>query len=219
MILPDNFFSPKPNYIKSIELDDYRWEFFVTKLKSIMLEYEPNFDLTEELSQIYRDLLLYFLGSNQSKYDLSKGLYIYGDPGCGKSLMLQYVFKRFTSYIGVNSYRIAQSVDICRDMQNNGLLSVSNYVLSHNNKPYVLYVDDFGAGNLKINYFGTPVDVFSELIVNRYPYFVRDGTLTHFSSNVKPSDFITVFDDRIASRMAEMVNMVYVPKYDYRRKN
>lgn len=211
-----NFLEPKQRYLKSININPQKWDDMVMSIKQIIKLYEPGFVFTEELTDIYRDVLLYFLGNSQSKYDLNKGLYFYGSAGCGKSLILQYVFKQFTANLGVNSYRVVQSVDIAQNVQKNGLQVIQDYVVASKDKPITLYIDDFGAGNIKINHFGTPIDIYSELIVNRYPYFARSGVLTHFSSNLPPASFKDTFDDRINSRMAEMVNLIFMPPIDYR---
>jgi DNA replication protein DnaC len=212
------FERPVPRYIRAVNLTQEIWDKQVATLKSIIREHEPRFEYTEELAAIHKNMLLYFLGNSRSEYDLNKGLYVYGDPGCGKSLLMQYVFKQFTAVLGVNSYRVAQSIDIVRKTQKNGLLSIQEYVKADNKNPIVLLIDDFGAGNRKVNNYGTTVDVFSELVVNRYPYFSKHGIVTHFTSNIQPADFKKEFDDRVSSRMAEMVNTVYLPKKDYRRE-
>lgn len=217
MIIPD-FRQPMPRYIKETDISGDKWFQCVDVLKQIIKQNEPKFEFTDAIADVYRNLLLYFHGNANSKYDLNKGLFIYGKPGCGKSLILQYVFKQYTFNLGVNSYRVVQSVDIVRDIQKNGLNCIEKYVLSDSGNPITLYIDDFGAGNLKINHFGTVVDIFSELIINRYPYFSRYGTLTHISSNIVPEKFKDVFDDRIASRMAQMCNIINIQSVDYRRK-
>lgn len=211
-----NFLEPKQRYLTSINLNPQIWEDMVMSIKQIIKSFEPSFIFTEELTEIYRDVLLYFLGNPQSKYDLNKGLYFYGAAGCGKSLILQNVFKQFTANLGTNSYRVVHSVDIASKVEKYGLQTIHDYVLAPNDKPIILYIDDFGAGNVKINHYGTVIDIYSELVVNRYPYFAKNGTLTHFSSNLAPASFRDTFDDRINSRMAEMVNIVFMPKIDYR---
>mgnify|MGYP002507815682 CR=1 FL=1 len=218
MKIDNAFFSkPVPRYMQTIPLNQESWDIHVGNLKTIIKEHEPHFEYTDELGEVHKNMLLYFLGNSRSEYNLNKGLYVYGSPGCGKSLLMQYVFKQLTGFLGVNSYRVAQSIDIVRDFQKNGLQTIEKYIKSDNGKPIIYLIDDFGAGNRKVNNFGTTVDVFSELVVNRYPYFSKQGIITHFTSNIQPIDLKKEFDDRVSSRMAEMVNMVYLPSKDYRR--
>lgn len=212
-----NFNQPKQRYIKTINISSETWIAHVEYLKKIVSEYEPNFNWTSDIVEIYKNTLLYFLGNSNSIYDLDKGLYFYGNPGSGKSLILQYVFKQYTRILGINSYRVVSSSDIAQSVQKNGLVAINNYVESYNQNPIVLYVDDFGAGNAKINNYGTVVDIFTELITNRYPNFARQGILTHFSSNIRPSEIEDVMDARISSRMSEMCNLIFMPSIDYRK--
>lgn len=217
MNIPD-FNKPKERYLKTINLTSEQWESHVYYLKKIIIDYEPNFKWSEELAEIYKNTLLYFLGDDRSIYDINKGLFFYGDTGCGKSLILNNVFKTYTTLLGVNSFRVWSTIDIIKRIQKNGLLAINEFVSSDNYKPIVMYIDDFGAGNSKINNYGTTIDVFIELITQRYPNFSRYNTLTHFSSNVKPSEFESKFDARVSSRMAEMCNLIYMPKIDYRKQ-
>ena len=182
-----NWNKPQERFIKTINVTAEQWDAHVDYLKSIIKHHEPMFEWSDILVKIYKNTLLYFLGNERSEYDLNKGLYFYGDTGCGKSLILSYVFKEYTRILGANSYRVVSTIDIIKNVQKNGLSAISNFVEAENHKPIVLYVDDFGAGNTKINNYGTVIDVYTELITQRYPHFSRQNILTHFSSNIMPS--------------------------------
>lgn len=213
-----NFNQPQQRYIKTINLTREQWDANVDYLKKLIAEFEPRFEWNEQLTDIYKNTILYFLGNSQSKYDLNKGLYFYGDTGCGKSLILTSVFKQYTRILGVNSYRVVSTTDIIKSVQKNGLFAINEFIESDSHKPIVLYIDDFGAGNSKVNSYGTVIDVFTELVTQRYPYYSRHNTLTHFSSNIMPSEFEERFNARISSRMSEMCNLIYMPQIDYRKR-
>lgn len=213
-----NWNKPQERFIKTINVTAEQWDAHVDYLKSIIKHHEPMFEWSDSLVKIYKNTLLYFLGNERSEYDLNKGLYFYGDTGCGKSLILNYVFKEYTRILGANSYRVVSTIDIVKNVQKNGLSAINNFVEAENHKPIVMYIDDFGAGNTKINNYGTVIDVYTELITQRYPHFSRQNILTHFSSNIMPSEFEERFNARISSRMAEMCNLVYMPAIDYRKK-
>lgn len=210
------FYQQQERYIKPVRIDANHFKIHADYLQKIIAEHEPNFKWTDQLVDIYNNTLLYFLGNDRTKYDLSKGLYFYGDVGSGKSLILNYVFKQYTRILGVNSYRVVSTIDLVAKVQKYGLCAINEFVVSDNDKPIVMYIDDFGAGNSKINNYGTVIDVFTELITQRYPNYVRNNTLTHFSSNIMPSEFNEKFNARIASRMEEMCNLIYMPQIDHR---
>ena len=206
-----------PNrYIQEINDVAENWDKYNTLVNLIISQNEPRFQWSDELVELYRNTTLYFLGNRATIFDLNKGLYIHGSPGSGKSLILRFIYKFFTGRLGVNSYRVVLHSDIIQNATKNGIIAINDYVRT-NDKPITLLIDDFGAGNRHISNYGNQIDVFTELIALRYNDFKRYGTLTHITSNIKPHDIKTEFDERISSRLSEMCNRVKFPNIDHRK--
>ena len=73
--------------------------------------------------------------------------------------------------------------------------------------------DDLGAENIGSHY-GTKADVMGEIIQSRYEV----GARTFFTTNLNFDELRKTYDERVASRLAEMCNWVNMGiNEDYRR--
>lgn len=169
---------------------------------------------SNELKKIYKNALLYFRGDERSEWDLSKGLFIHGGTGSGKSIFFE-IFKRYTAKLNHNSFIKSKQTVIVSEVGNKGIIALDKYIKSR--IPVILYIDDFGSANSVIQHYGNEFDVMDELIQARYDEFIKSGAITHVTTNVKPGDFKTKFNERITSRMNQMFNVIKFPDKDYRR--
>jgi len=67
--------------------------------------------------------------------------------------------------------------------------------------------DDLGAEH-PIKYYGNECNVMAEILLSRYDLFVRNGILTHITTNLSASELELLYGSRVRSRLREMFNLV-----------
>jgi DNA replication protein DnaC len=194
-----------------------------TRLITMIAEnIEPKFKYSEQDKKIFKLLLLYFTGNSRfleyykeiygKEGSLSKGLFIVGGVGTGKSLIFK-IFKEYTrKTLHVNSFKYYNVNEIIDNVNISGkeyLRQFSDNLIDRNQaNPYTIYIDDIGASNEDINHFGTKTNVIEELFSLRYNVFLKYRKLTHMSSNLYPKDLSAKYDVRIVDRIIEMFNVI-----------
>lgn len=165
---------------------------------------ENTFDYFE-IKEILKNLLLYFTGNNECKYNLNKGLMFYGNVGTGKSLLFK-IFKEYTmNILQSNSFQLFDMQEIISNCEINGIEELSEFGMKY---PKPIYIDDFGCTNDEINHYGTKYNITEELLLMRYNVYRRFNKLTHISTNKTPEKLSKIFDIRIIDRMVEMFNLI-----------
>jgi len=207
----DGFKRPSP--LKRIPFTDYA---VVEKgIINLGLMYEPKFEITKNNDLAYRKLAHFFTGNEMPDLDLTKGIYIYGNKGSGKTLAMK-IMKDFTKeIIRNNGFKFYNATEIKQGVTDikDAYWAVLNYL---DGKPTTVFVDDIGTGYDEINTFGTKFNVTEALISERYIHFMRESRFLHVTSNISPLYFQTTYDERIVSRMNEMFNFIEISGPDYR---
>lgn len=172
--------------------------------------------LTEETKVILSLLLSYFTGSEQfvEKYkaiykqegSLSKGIWLFGSVGSGKTVIMKTMQSYCTQIIKVNGFHFKNEIDIVSDVQTSGNDGLEFYTYNYGS-PNTLCIDDFGSNNERVKYFGNDISVLTNIMTIRYNIFVNNRKLTHVSTNKSPADLMD-YDVRILDRFCEMFNII-----------
>lgn len=128
------------------------------------------------------------------KGDLFKGLIIQGNPGTGKTLLMQAVSEILMRNCA-KSLRIINSNTIVRDY-----LSGNQEAINSLQKGLVC-IDDLGSEPANVMIFGTTVSPVSEVIAGRY----AAGRITFATTNLKASEIASTYSIRIDERVKEMM--------------
>ncbi len=177
---------------------------------------------TEEYFQFLGDFTRYFYGiainpGIDSKFDLSKGLYVFSPPGTGKSTVF-YAMKTTLALLKAKGVPVkvelkpltalelgAKIVDMFRDKSINFL-----ELVKYN------YIDDFMRENIdgRLTVYGTKIIPAVTYIENIYRYRQR----IFITSNFPPQHLLTFSDDlyHAVSRIYEMCNVVKINAEDFR---
>ena len=172
---------------------------------------DPSFNvkLNEQQIETIRGLVAYFSG-NKSQFDLKKGLYIYGNVGSGKSMLMKCLFEfaYLTDYeFSLTNFQIEMS-QIKEDVNRPYL-----HTLVSNNRCF----DEVGFGTSKVQRYTNKVDVFEEVMYARHIRFDKYRQKTFVVSNLPPSLFAEDLDPRMADRIAAMMQEVpYFSDESYR---
>lgn len=166
-----------------------------------------SFLFRENLKDVYNDIFCWCLMLDSGRLDPSKGLWLYGNIGTGKSTMLEIV-KAFCREVrppktdgNPYSFRISNAVDVCSDFQANGFIGIETYVQSDWQA-----FDELGSEPKFVGYYGTPQNVFQYILQRRYDR--RHSSTTHITTNLSPAQIAERYSERIYDRCKEMFNFV-----------
>lgn len=183
----------------------------------------PEMELTNENKKVIKQLAYYFsnderFNNSKNQYDLKKGIYLFGDVGVGKSILMESFRKatldfsipkpKFYEDIRFMSYNWREISEKIRNNISGVIEDYSNSKLNSGAKNYPrnYYFDEFKS-TPKLQTYGSPVDL-NDILLNRYNHFQRDGIKTHLSTNLNPHDLVDFMPKELLSRMAEMFNFI-----------
>lgn len=186
----------------------------------------PGFRLPESDKPLYNDIFQWCIMNPAGRYNPSKGLFIWGDIGVGKTSILRIV-KEFCRIPGIRppkslgvgyelgmpySFAIISVHRILSDYQRR-----AESLDDHSANPY-LAIDDIGAEAKEVNRFGTVKNVIDELIQLRYERFCADREFTtHATANIAPDQIASHYSERTFDRCIEMFNFVEMRGYSRRQ--
>lgn len=172
---------------------------------------------------IFRGLLSYFAGDNDSPYPLHRGIYLFGRFGAGKTLLMQTMQQllrlaedkllKAGADFTPRSFSTCPAKDIAFEMQRQG--SVESL------RPYMggrRLFDDLGNEDEK-KVYGNQVNAMAEILLARYHSWQACGLVSHCTSNLPPHQCAEVYGERIGSRVFELFNHVFLPGEDKRRSS
>lgn len=139
-----------------------------------------------------------------------KGVVLYGGTGTGKTLILELIMrlihpqdpKRF-----IKAYCLDQIIEF----------NTTGHDIFMKNRDKNVWFDDLGAEG-KGYYYGDKFEVFERMIQIRYDLF-RNGILTHFTTNLTPTEIKVRYGERTWSRLSEMCEHIIFDGEDKRTKD
>lgn len=186
----------------SIEELNKRREIFLEKA----YQYEPDFIIDEANRDVINNLFLYF-NEIPGKYNLNKGLWLYGDIGTGKSSLL-FIFSELKKQL-FDGFKIHICSKVSNDYAINGDLDKYTY----NEKGYLgipvnMCFDELGRESIPANYFGQKLNVMQHILHIRYSLWQSNGVKTFVTTNDDPASIESKYGDFIRDRIREMFNVV-----------
>ena len=179
---------------------------------------------TERQREVVQAVIRYAIGDKTGPLSLRKGLYIHGDYGRGKTLLLRVLRDALqAAYVGiyikdqdqripaanVRPYTMTTYERIVDDVQQAGKTNIiKQYTLAD------YCIDDLGyIEESKLNLYGTKVDLVSKIVkVMHNTYMQRRHTaqyrVYHFTSNLDPDRMTELHSEGTYSRLSEMCNII-----------
>lgn len=171
------------------------------------------FVIDETNKNVFGSLCLYFTGDARSKLDLTKGIFLYGPVGCGKTEIMKWFRHNPT-----NSYSMFDAIEVAAQFTKYGHDSIFRYKnLIESSDTFKTFgqthvgvcFDDLGT-EVDKKHYGNESNVFADIFLTRY----RNKDLhckTHFTTNLNTNDIEERYGLRVRSRMREMVNLLEFP--------
>lgn len=184
------------------------------------------FKMTDWNKKVIGDLCLYFAGEKAFEdrgdgYSLQKGILLSGNPGSGKShLMSAFRQSPHVSYKNVTCKSIAEKYRTGWESEGIDTLAYYSYVLQANgDQPYAQVqlgycFGDLGTEEEKKNY-GNAMNVMEHIIFQRYENKL-DFNMTHFTTNLNPTEIETMYGSRVRDRLKEMCNQIVLEGPSFR---
>lgn len=176
----------------------------------------PSFVVRDGMKPLLNDLLLWCL-SAPGRLDPSKGLWLWGDIGSGKTTML-HVILRFCRIVrpadaegNPYGFRISNAIEVCSGYQRKGYDGIQTYIDSRRQA-----FDELGSETIPTGYYGNTENVFQYILQRRYDR--RHTSFTHVTTNLSVDQIAEVYGARIYDRCKEMFNFVPMRGATFRKK-
>jgi len=169
------------------------------------------YQMTESLKTIIPGLLRYFIADPESPFPLEKGLFLYGQPGCGKTFLMQCLSSFTALYSPFRHFEFVSVPRIHADAISSGHADFAPHFQLDR------CFDDVGFHNDTLSIFGNRVKPLEVIMTERYNRHDRYGQLTHFTSNLDPRNLATMFDQRVYDRCLQMFHPVQVGGQSFRK--
>ncbi len=154
----------------------------------------------EEQARAIRNLIAYFSG-NPCELDQTKGIYLYGNVGSGKSMLMR-MFAEFTAGTSFEFYYTDFEIEL-------------SLIKADANRPYLENLrqsnrcfDEVGMSSAEVNRYGNHADVLNEVIYHRNYRFTTYRQKTHIVTNISPADISQILNERNVSRAGAMMQPV-----------
>jgi len=184
---------------------------------------KKSIEIDDHNEWIVKMLCSYFTGDKRfedvGNYSLQKGIYLFGNPGVGKTFLMQmFSQNQIASYSMVSARTIEaefSKAKTTKDSDEGGETEISYY--SHiieipmNGNPYGherlgLCIDDIGTETMGKHY-GKEKNVITEVILNRYDNRLAHK-MTHVTTNLNAEEIEQRYGSRVRDRMREMFNIL-----------
>lgn len=178
----------------------------ICQAKSAVINKE--FIVDEYNRAIIQDLIKYFIGDPECKYDLNKGLLLIGDVGRGKTYLMS-VMKAFAdaAEIRFRQFNFHTCADIADEVEESGNGAMRRYF---NDKKDICF-DDLGQESTTVKRYGNDLNVMERILTKRYANFVNGKCITHITTNLSREEIEQYYGSRVSDRFNEMFNDVFFP--------
>lgn len=175
---------------------------------AILEERGRKWEIEDCQKEIVESLVKYFINDPTGRLDNSKGLYLWGDVGRGKTFLFE-VMKVFADAVPITAKRFRMVS--CAEIADKLLWArgESGQQMSDYHQGGWMF-DDLGNEPGAIKSYGNEVQVMERLLVARYSKFTNGLCLTHVTSNDTPDELLQKYGTRLSDRAKEMFNFVFL---------
>lgn len=183
----------------------------------------PGFRVATAYRNVLLTLLAYFSDDQsecqQRGISLTKGLFLMGPIGCGKTTLM----KLCAAFFATKTFRIVPARKISQQFAREGYTALlrygsQSYRIKHlgygpvirYDQPITYCLDDIGV-EPQAKHFGNEGNVIADVLLDRYEEFVSRGMITHVTTNLNTEELQQRYHERVRSRLREMSNLIRFP--------
>lgn len=184
------------------------------KIINIGRDIIPDFEIKDIDIENYQKLYLYFTRNeakcNEYGIDIKKGLWIFGDVGCGKTIAMK-VFQDFCGYnqhLGSRRFSMYWFQKVKKDYEDKERRKYFTESYGYDAKKDICFDEFLKRANIKD--FGIIENIAEMIIDERYERFMNDGFITHITTNYPPTYVAEnkLLDVRTLDRCTQMFNII-----------
>jgi hypothetical protein len=190
------------------------WAFFKARayeLRAIKGEPEFWWQFTDEQREVVANLIRYFVNDPACPWSLTKGVFLYGSLGVGKTEIMR-ILSRWAENEGIPKLFHFVSLSQVYDRAQTD----KEYDPIQENVQFDRCFDEIGFKTGTVNRFGNDIDITETILAQRYDRNRRYGQITHIISNLDTNDLIKAISPRIFDRLHELCTGVRYPGKSHR---
>jgi len=164
------------------------------------------FVFSQAQGEVIGKLIRYFINDRTCGLDLTKGLFVHGVPGCGKTEIMR-ILATFTE-----QSELAKAF-VFSDMSEiyAGAIADKNSDPITPNIQFDRCFDEIGLKVGEVNLYGNNIDINESIIYARYNRNRKFGQLSHFVSNHSSEKMLSLLTARVYDRMRDLCQAVEYP--------
>lgn len=204
--------NPK-DLIQKVEIESIGKSVLWDEFKKVSQEHlgKP-FELNDQNKNVVFTILRYFSGVEDfdsdgvviNKASQEKGLLVFGTYGVGKTVLFDILRKVGLNLFKSYNYKRLQMPGIsCGNFVQLYMMSTKRDDININIESRYkgkLYIDDLGVEQKCFNNY----ELIGDILFERY----RNNAPTYVTTNLKPSEIVARYGDRIGDRLPEMFNII-----------
>lgn len=177
----------------------------IETFKRVINEVCPGFLVTDENRVILNELYKYT--NNTSKvFDSSKGLWLWGSIGTGKSTLMKILAE--VQRTDKRGFKCVNCSELATKFAASGLEALEESTFNEPASPCERGFDELGREPIPAKHFGNDLNVIQYILGMRYE--LRHEVKTHVTTNVKKEAIPILYGDYIFDRLNEMFNFIEI---------
>lgn len=172
-----------------------------------------SFVINEANKSLMNDIYKYIEG-REGRLDPSKGLWLWGTIGTGKSTIIQILnmYDKLAKGLSIGGYpmggfMIESATTVANRFISKGSEALEQYTYNNGNTRTIAF-DELGREPFPAKHYGTELNVMQYIFQCRYEF--RHEVVTHVTTNLTLNQVQDIYGAYIADRINEMFNVIEV---------